>query len=64
MNKQYLCALIDEIYGLAHVLYLLFNEAENAGLTINPHAVASIAGRIAADIVEISHWFHDHNNPP
>ncbi|MDY6824461.1 MAG: hypothetical protein SWH68_11800 [Thermodesulfobacteriota bacterium] len=62
MNKQYLCALINEIYGLAHVLCLLFEETENAELNVNPHAVASIARRIATNITEISQWLHDNNN--
>lgn len=62
MDKKSLTILINEIYGLAHVLCLLFEETENAELNVNPHAVASIAHRIATNITEISQWLHDHNN--
>ena len=64
MNKQKICALIDEIYALAHVLHLLFEQVENAEITVNPHAVAAIADRIASDIICISQCFHDHHHPP
>ncbi len=63
MSKKTICALIDEIYALAHVLNLLFEQVENAEITVNPHAVAAIADRIASDITRISQCFHD-NHPP
>ncbi|MDY6904549.1 MAG: hypothetical protein SWH61_07670 [Thermodesulfobacteriota bacterium] len=64
MINETLTALIDETYALAHVLNLLFEEVENAGINVNPHAVAAIAGRIADNIVNISHRLHDNGKPP
>ena len=64
MNKRTICTLIDEIYALAHVLNLLFEQVENADINVNPHAVAAIADRIAVDIIRISQCFHDNHHPP
>ena len=63
MNKEAVCALIDETYALAHVLDLLFEQVENAEIKINPHAVASIANVIAVNIKMISQYFHEDHPP-
>ena len=64
MTIKTTCILLDEIYALAHILTQLFEEAENNGVYVNPHAVTRIGNMIASNIIEISESFHDKHRPP
>ena len=46
--------LLDEIYALAHVMRLLFEIKEDAGIRVNPHAVARFGRMIAANSIQIN----------
>ena len=63
MDQHKVCDLVDEIYALAHVLNLLFEQVEDAEINVNPHAVAAIARRIAEDTGQISLFLHDSVHP-
>ncbi len=62
MDNRKISVLIDETYAMAHILSLLFAEAENVFIRINPNAVARIGEMMASNIMQISEFFHD--NPP
>jgi len=64
MNKTKVCILIDEIYALAHILSLLFEEVESNDIHVNPHAVTRIGEMIASNIIQISECFHEKHKPP
>ncbi len=62
MDNRKVSVLIDEIYAMAHVLSLLFEQVENIDIKVNPHAVARIGEMMTSNIMQISQYFHD--NPP
>ncbi len=63
MDKGQVSALMDEIYALAHVLSLLFEQVENAAIKVNPHAVACMTKVISGHIQKISQHFYDMHPP-
>ena len=50
---------IDEIYALAHLMSLVFDQVENMKIHINPHAVSRCCKRIAENIIRISEFFNE-----
>lgn len=63
MEKE-LHDLIDEIYALAYIISLLFEEVENADIRVNPHAVARLGKMITDNVVRISELLPDKYHDP
>jgi DNA-binding transcriptional regulator WhiA len=53
-RAETICDLLDEIYALGHMMQLVFETKENAGIQVNPHAVARFGNMITANIIKIN----------
>ena len=53
MNRT-VFVLIDEIYAMAHVLSLLFDQVENTGIRVNPHAGARLGKMISTNALRLN----------
>ena len=56
--------LIDEIYALAHIMGLLFEQVEEAEIRVNPHAVACFGKMITCNVIKLIELLHDEYDDP
>ena len=61
-KRAEICDLLDEIYALGHMMQLVFENKENEGIHVNPHAVARFGNMITANIIKINEVLDNERN--
>ncbi len=51
---------INDIYALANILHLLFEEIDNFEISVNPHCVASFGKMITKKVLLITDILDNH----
>ncbi len=52
---------INDIYALAHILNLLFEETENLDIRVNSHCIASFGKMITCKVLLITDLLDNHS---